>query len=74
MDQAESEQNCSLQPIYWLGFGRPVQRDSITHGAHSAIRLATGFGIVDAIAIANIEAASTAMPSHATEDAAGATP
>jgi hypothetical protein len=61
MDQAESEQNCSLQPIYWLGFGRPAQHDAVTHGPDSAIHVAAASRVIDAIAVAHIEAALAAI-------------
>ena len=51
--------NCSL------AFASLAQRDAITHEPHSAIHVAAAFGIIDAIAVANVEAAlgcSTARP------------
>jgi hypothetical protein len=38
-----------------------VQRDTITHRAHSTILVLAAFGIIDAIAVADIEAASAAI-------------
>ena len=43
-------------------FGSLAQHHAITHAAHSTINVATAFGIIDAIAFANIEATLAAIP------------
>jgi hypothetical protein len=38
------------------------KRDTITHRSHSTVHVVTAFGIINAVAVANIEAASAAVP------------
>jgi hypothetical protein len=37
-------------------FGNPAQRDAVTHEPHSTIQVSTAVGIIDPIAVADIEA------------------
>jgi hypothetical protein len=44
-----------------LGFAKATQRNAITHQADSTIHVAAPFGVIDAVAIADIEAAPAAI-------------
>jgi hypothetical protein len=46
---------------YWLAFDGLAQHHAITHEPDPAVHVAATFGIIDAIAVANIEAALTAV-------------
>jgi hypothetical protein len=46
---------------YWLGFDSLAQHHAITHEPDPAIHVAATFGIIDAIAVTDIEAALAAI-------------
>ena len=46
---------------YWLGFDSLAQHDPITHQAYSTIQVAAATRIINAIAVAHIEAALAAI-------------
>ena len=46
---------------YWLGFDSLAQHHTITHEADPAIHVAAPFGVIDSVAVANVEAALAAV-------------